>query len=299
MRQIMETSRFGKHSIFHTVPGYKVGYIYRVKGIQDTLFRCSCQRQILRRNTGLFNQLCFVHSGSDSVVELFLCRIGLFSVRSAVFIAYILPVNQKRRVELCSHIERISIDQTVDIPGWLPVLLKHIAHQFFLSPDIRFQADDITAEFFGNIADVVFARFRHGEIILHTEQNRVHMHDFLHQIHLIMGVLPAGNGDSTIVTISVHAAIAVTDGFQFLPSRIPVNIFPSFKGLTSGANPLFIKCDTRSGVRHHTFFAVPHVALLISYRDPVCIGQDFREGSGSFQPAHPRRTPAVSILSAS
>ena len=229
----------------------------------------------MRRDTSLFNQLSFVHTGSNSVIELFLCGIGLFSACPAVFIAYILPVNQKGRVEFCRHIEWIGIDQAVDIPGRLSVLLKHIAHQFFLGSDIRLQTDNIATEFLRNIADVVLACFRHGEIVFYTEKDRIHMHYFLHQVHLIMGILPAGNGNGTIVSVSVHASITVTDGFQFLPSSVPVNIFSSFKRLTSRADTLFIERNTRPGVRHHTSFAVFHRVLLKDCRVPVCSGQGF------------------------
>ena len=120
------------------------------------------------------------------------------------------------------------------------------------------------------------------------------MQYFFHQVNLIMGVLPAGDCNGTVIPVPVHTAILITDGLQFLPSCIPIDVFSSFKRLAAGANAFFIERNARPGIRHNAFFAVSHIMLLINCRVPVCIGQDSREGRRSFQPDRLQKTPAVS-----
>ena len=90
-------------------------------------------------------------------------------------------------VEFGSHVQGEGADQTVYAPGGLAVLFKESAHQGLCAFDVGLAADDGAAELFRNVFQVVFARFGHGEVVLHAEQNRF-MCDFFQNIHLKVAV---------------------------------------------------------------------------------------------------------------
>ena len=103
---------------------------------------------------------------------------------------------------------------------------------------------------------------RHREVVFHTEEDRVHMHDFLHQVYLEVGVLSSGDCDGAVVSVTVHAAVLVAHRFEFLPAGIPVDALSVLVRLAGGADPFFIEADSRPRIRHYTSFAVLHGFFL-------------------------------------
>ena len=204
-------------------------------------------------------QFLVLISQSDAVKELILCGIALFAVTAAVLIGYIFTVNQQRSIELQRHHQGIGVDQPIQIPGGLAVLLKEITHQLLLGANIGLAADDGAAESFADILDIVLAGLGHGEIILNGEQNRIHAHNFLHQVHLEVAVLTAGNGDGAVVAVgSVHAAVLVTEFLQFRIPGFPVNGFSLLIVVAGTTYAVFVEGDSGPGIRHDTFGAVFH-----------------------------------------
>ena len=165
--------------------------------------------------------------------------------------------------------QREGVDQAVDVPGRLAVLFKEFAHQDLLHLDVGLAGDDGAAEFLADVFQVVDTGLGHGEVILHAEQDWVHVHDLFQHPDLKVAVLAAGNGNGAVVTAgAVHAAVLVTVCLKLLEAGIPVHIFAVLVMAAGAAHALGIKSDSRPGIRHRTFFAVTHKFLLF-------IGQSF------------------------
>ena len=112
------------------------------------------------------------------------------------------------------------------------------------------------------------AGLRHGEVILHAEQDGVHVHDLFQNVDLEVAVLAAGDGNGAVVAAgAVAAAVLVAQGLEFLPAGVPVHQFAVLVMAAGTAHPLGVKGDAGAGVRHGAAFAILHVKtpLLFSY----------------------------------
>ena len=160
--------------------------------------------------------------------------------------------------------QREGVDQTVNVPGRLAVLFKKFAHQDFLHLDVGLAGDDGAAKFLADIFQVVDAGLRHGEVILNTEEDGVHVHDLFQHPDLEVAVLAAGNSHSAVVAAgTVHAAVLVAERLKLFKAGIPVHIFAGFVVAAGAAYALGIKGNTGSGVGHGTFFTITHTFLLL------------------------------------
>ena len=156
--------------------------------------------------------------------------------------------------------QRERVDQPVDIPGGLSVLFEKRAHQRFLRPDVGLAADDCAAEGLADIFQVMLARLGHREVVLHAEEDGVHVHQFFEHIDLEVAVLAAGDGYRAVVAAgAVAAAVFVAQGFEFLPAGIPIDILAALVMAAGAADALGVKCDARPRVRHGAFFAILHI----------------------------------------
>ena len=270
MGQVMEAVLLGDLVVLVAVPGHKVAHIERVQ--LCALFGRGSQRQgQVVFGHAVAHQLFHREADRHAIFDLIHGGISLLIGAAAVFKADVLAIAQHGGVELGCHVQREGIDQAVHIPGGLAVFFKELAHQHFLGADVGLAADDGAAEFLADVFQVMDAGLRHGEVILHAEQDGVHVHDFFQHPNLEVAVLAAGNSNSAVITAgAVHAAVLVAVGFKLLKAGVPVHIFAVFVMAAGAANALRVKGDTGAGVRHGTFFAITHNRFSFAVSYPIC-----------------------------
>ena len=258
MRQVMEAVFLGDLVIFVAVPGHEIAHIERVQPGQ--LFgggRLGEDEVVLAH--AVAQQLLLGESDGNAVLDLVLGGIGLYIGVAAVFKRDVFTVAQERRVKLGRHMQRESIDEPVHIPGGLAVFFKKGAHQGFLRLDVGLTGDDGAAELLADVFQVVLARLRHGEVVLHAEQDGVHAHDFLEHIHLEMAVLAAGDGHGAVISAgAVAAAVFIAHGLKFLPARVPVHILAVGVMVARAAHAVFVERNAGARVGHGAFFTIFH-----------------------------------------
>src|SRR5699024_809723 len=99
----------------------------------------------------------------------------------------------------------------------------------------------------------------HGEVVLHAEQDGVHVHDLFEHPHLEVAVLTAGDRHGAVVPAgAVHAAVLVAVGLELLEAGVPVHIFAVLVVAAGAADAFGVESDAGPGVGHGTFFAVTH-----------------------------------------
>ena len=266
--QVVEAVGLGDLVVFVAVPGHKVAHIERVE--LGALLGAGSQRQgEVLLGHAVAQQFFHGHAHGHAVLDLVHGGVGLLVGVAAVLKADVLAIAEHRGVELGRHMQREGVDQAVDIPGRLAILLKEFAHQDFLHLDVGLAGDDGAAKFLADIFQVVDAGLRHGEVILNAEEDGVHVHDLFQHPDLEVAVLAAGNSHSAVVSAgAVHAAVLVAVGLKLFKAGIPIHIFAVLVVAAGAAHALGIKSDPRPGIRHRTFFAVTHKFLLF-------IGQSF------------------------
>ena len=207
-------------------------------------------------------QLLLGEADGHTVFDLAAGGIGFLVGVAAVLKAHVLAVAQQGSVELQGHVQREGVDEPVHVPGGLAVFLEEGAHQGFLGLDVGLAADDGAAELLADVLQVVLACLGHGEVVLHAEQDGVHLHDLFQDVHLEVAVLTAGHGNGAVVAAgAVAAAVFVAQGFKFLPAGIPVHLRAALVVEGGAANALGIECDAGPGVGHGAFFTVFHGSI--------------------------------------
>ena len=265
--QVVEAVGLGDLVVFVAVPRHKVAHIERVE--LGALFGAGSQRQgeVLLGHT-VAQQFFHGHAHGHAVLDLIHGGVGLLVGVAAVLKADVLAIAEHRSVELGRHVQREGVDQAVDVPGRLAVLFKEFAHQDLLHLDVGLAGDDGAAEFLADVFQVVDTGLGHGEVILHAEQDGVHVHDLFQHPDLEVAVLAAGNGNGAVVTAgAVHAAVLVAVCLKLLEAGIPIHIFAVLVMAAGAAHTLGIKGNTGPCIRHRTFFAVTHKFLLFYWSE--------------------------------
>ena len=162
--------------------------------------------------------------------------------------------------------QREGINQAINIPCGFSVFFEEFPHQDFLGLNIGLTGDNRTPKFFADILYIVNSRICHWKIIFHTEQYRIHMHNFLQHPHLKMAVFSTRSSHCAVISSwAIHPPVFITEFFKFRKTFIPINLPPLFIMPAGTANSLCIKCDSRTGIWHCTTLTVTHRHFLLFF----------------------------------